>query len=207
MDGFQVTVIGDKSVFAIGYHFFPVEGDADSCWPMNRCTGIRLFISGADVMGFTRNGRHVQPAWDFDELVEWLDDFARNSREEPFPYPDVPGNSLADLDYNARDFDSNDDEEFDRYYATLNDWIWSHSWLHARSGAIIPDILFRVLGSDVELSWDNREAEEGVRFDSERGSALVPLATFRDVVSRFVAAYLRHWGGYAWDRVQRQPAD
>lgn len=201
MDDFHATVIGDRTAFAIGYHFFPVEGDASACWPMNRCTGIRLFVDGNDVMGFTRDGNHVQPAWDFDDLVEWLDGFARNAREEPFPFPDVPGETLSELDWNARNFDTDDEREFDRYYTTLNDWIWRHSWVHARAGAIIPDVLFRVLGKNVEISWDNREAEEGVVFDSEAGSALVPLATFRDVVSRFVAAYLRHWGGYAWDQV------
>lgn len=193
-------IIGDEQQFAIGYSFFPRESNTSENWPMNRCTEIRLFLSGADIMGFSRHGEHVQPAWDFDDLVAWLDDFARDAHEEPFPIPNVPGSCLTELDDNARDFDTDDQDEFDRYYDKLNDWVWNHSWFHERAGAIIPYVLFRILGGNVEISWDNRDAEEDVTFDSLTGHAFVPLATFRDVVSRFVAAYLKHWGGYAWDQ-------
>lgn len=87
------------------------------------------------------------------------------------------------------------------YNEKLGAYVWPRSWHHTCDEAMFPHLYFRILGKNVEISWNNREAEEGVVFDSEAGSALVPLATFRDVVSRFVAAYLRHWGGYAWDQV------
>ena len=49
-------------------------------------------------------------------------------------------------------------------------------------------------GGKVEISWDNRNPEDGVTFDCEFGGARVNAETFRAVVLEFVDAYERHWG-------------
>lgn len=196
-------VIGDTEQFAIGYAFLPREPNTSENYPMHQCTEMAMVVAGTNLMGFTRDETACTVRWQLDEAVEFLDEFARNSRDEKFPFADVPGCCLAELEYNARDFDTDDDDEFDRYYDALDEYVWPRSWHHTCGEAVFPFIYFRVVGNDVEISWDNRDAPEGVAFDTVAGHALVPLATFRDVVSRFVAAYLGHWGGYAWDLVER----
>ena len=196
------TIIGDVRAFAIGY-MFPVDPQSEYVADRHD-TRMTMYIGGVNVLGFVTE--MVEPPvhgtlqWNLDEAVEWLDEFARNSRAEEFPFPNVPGTCLAELDENARDFDCEDENEFDCYYDALDDYVWPRSWHHTCDEAVFARLYFRILGGNVEISWDNRGAEEGVTFDTLTGHALVPLATFRDVVSRFVAAYLKHWGGYAWDQ-------
>lgn len=196
------TVIGNEDAFAIGYAFLPREPNASENWPLHQCTEMTFCVEGVNLLGFMRGGELNTLRWQLDEAVEFLDEFARNSREEPFPYPDVPGNTLAELDYNAHDFESDDIEASLNYYEKLDEYVWSRSWHHTCGEAVFPAIYFRVIGQNVEVSWDNKDLEEGegLSFISQTGHALVPLATFRDVVSRFVAAYLKHWGGYAWNQ-------
>ena len=195
-------VIGNESEFAIAYAFLPREPNISENYPMHQCTEMAMFLKGTNIMGFIRGETSYTVRWQLDEAVEWLDEFARNSRDEAFPFPDVSGSCLAELDYNARFFDTEDEAEFDRYYDVLDDYVWPRSWHHTCDEAVFPAVYFRVLGQNVEVSWDNKDMEEGKDFSfiSQTGHALVPLATFRDVVSRFVAAYLKHWGGYAWDQ-------
>ncbi len=42
--------------------------------------------------------------------------------DSPFPF-DVEGECAAELDNNARLFDSDTDEELEKYYLCLNDWV------------------------------------------------------------------------------------
>ena len=46
----------------------------------------------------------------------------------------------------------------------------------------------------VELSWNNRNVEDGVVFDCEFGGTRVDAETLRSIVLEFVDTYERHWG-------------
>ena len=186
------TVIGDPSDFAIGYAFI-----SD-----NRCTEISMYANGTNLLGFTKEGTHYTTRWLYlEDLIAWLKSFALNMKEDPFPI-DADGEYAAEKDANARalapelDDDSSDEEleAFDAYFNRFIDWVWNHTWLSERGGAILSDIYFEYKAGMVELSWNNRHPEEGVMFDCVFGGTRVEAETFRTVVLKFADAYEQHWG-------------
>ena len=49
-----------------------------------------------------------------------------------------------------------------------------HRWNVTGSGAILADVYFQLVGTGVEVSWDNRDVEENVTFQSLTDSAKIP---------------------------------
>lgn len=67
--------------------------------------------------------RYKTTRWNLDELVLYLRDLPiMLKNDSPFPF-DVEGKCAAELDNNARLFDSDTDEELEKYYLCLNDWV------------------------------------------------------------------------------------
>ncbi len=48
----------------------------------------------------------------------------------------------------------------EKYYDSLDDWTYNHSWYHARSGAVVPDVIFRKTDDKIEISWWNDQEDE-----------------------------------------------
>ncbi|WP_417118840.1 hypothetical protein [Olsenella phocaeensis] len=188
----EQIVVGDPSGFAIGCAFL---GD-------NRCTEISMWANGINLLGFTKEDCHYTTRWLYLEgLVAWLNSFARNITEDPFPI-EAEGEFAAEKDAYARaqlpevDDDSTDEEmdELDAQYDLFGNWSFEHTWISERGGAILPDIFFEYKNGMIELSWDNRNAGDGVVFDCEFGGTRVDAETFKKVVLDFVEAYEQHWG-------------
>lgn len=178
------TIVGDPAVFAIGYAFLGTR----------RTTEVSMFAGGANLLGFTQDGERRTTRWPHLEgLVAWLRDFALTMREDPYPV-EAEGEYAAQRDAAARTFESDDEGEMDAYYDTICDWAYAHSWHSESGGAILSDMLFEYRDGMVELSWDNRDAGDGVKFDFELGGVRVDAASFRDVVLKFSEAYERYWG-------------
>ena len=178
----KTKLAGDKASFAFEYTFF------DSV----RETELSLYVSGSNLLSFECGGRKLTTRWNLDELVLWLRDFLNNMQEDPYPV-EADGEYAAVKDINARDFDSDDDEAFDAYYDTLDAWNSRHRWHPACAGAILADLYFRQAGETVEISWNNRDAEEGVVFSSILGGTSVPKEIFISVVDQFLKDYADHW--------------
>ncbi len=186
------VIIGDPSVFAIGYAFM---GD-------DRTTEISMFANGTNLLGFTKEGYHYTTRWKYlEDLVAWLESFTLNMAADPFPI-DADGVFAAEKTENARasapdvDDDSSDEEldAFDAYFDRFGDWVWNHTWLSERGGAILSNVYFEYKAGFIELSWNNRHLEEGVVFDCEFGGTRVDAEAFKAVVLEFVDAYEKHWG-------------
>ena len=96
-------------------------------------------------------------------------------------------------DNNAREFDSDNDEEFDAYYDRLYEWNLRHRWHTASSGAILADVYFQLVGDCVEISWNNEDLDEEVEFVQQLGGARVKKETFISVVDSFLKEYANHW--------------
>lgn len=78
---------------------------------------------------------------------------------------------------------------------------WSHFYVrHAlcagREGGIFPNVWFRRILDDVEISWDNdsNPAEQPIRFLERRGEGLVSAREFADVLGGILAASLDELG-------------
>ncbi len=171
-----------NTTFALLYTFFDDT----------RETEISMIVDGRNILAFERNGSLLTTRWNLDDLAFWLRDFLNHMKEDPYPV-DTEGEYAAIKDINAREYDSDDEEEFDAYYDKLDDWNLRHRWHTASSGAILADVYFQLVGDYVEISWNNEDAEEGVLFQNLIGGSRVPKELFVSGVESFLKAYATHW--------------
>ena len=174
--------IGNKSNFAIEYEFIDDT----------RETELSMFIDCKNILEFRQNEKILTPRWNFEELMLWLRGFIDGMSEEPYPV-EVDGEFAAVKDVNAREFDTDDIEEFDKYYDKLDEWNMKHRWHTAASGAILPDLYFEQKGNTVEISWNNNDLYDGVIFSNILGGARIEKQLFVDVVDKFLKDYAKHW--------------
>lgn len=188
----EETFVGRPSVFAIGYAFLGND----------RITEISMWADGVNLLGFTKNNEHLTTRWAYlEDLVAWLNNFARNMTDDPFPI-EAEGEFAAEKEAYARDQlpnlddDCSDEEldEFDAQVDRFDGWSFEHTWISERGGAILSNIFFEYKAGIVELSWDNRDFGDGVVFDCEFGGTRVDAKVFKNVVLEFVGAYEQHWG-------------
>jgi len=175
-------IVGNKENFAIEYKIASKK---------EKTTELYMYVDGVNILEFELDGEVHTTTWDIDELVEWLEGFSHRNDETPFPH-EVPGETAAEKDVNARDFDSDDEDQYDKYYETLNQWVYDHTWNHASSGGILANVYFRRVEQDVELSWDNDD-QAYVSFVSMRGSKMVNAEEFKGIVRTFASAYRTEW--------------
>ena len=175
-------IIGNPAIFAVTYAFYD-----DS-----RETELSMFVNNRNILAFKREDQIYTTRWNLDELVFWLRDFLNHMTEDPYPV-DVPGDYAAEKDNNAREFDSDDDEEFDAYYVKLEEWNSRHRWHTASSGAILSDVYFQLVGDYVEISWNNEDVEDDVDFIQKLGGAKVEKKTFISVITSLLKEYALHW--------------
>ena len=174
--------ISYSSDFSITYRFFDDTHQ----------TEISMYVDGNNILAFERNGDVLTTRWDIDELAEWLRGFIDHMVEDPYPVA-VAGEYAAIKDINARDFDSDDKEDFDAYYDKLDEWNLRHRWHPASSGAILADVYFQLVGEYVEISWNNKESDEDVRFLNLLGGTKVRKDVYFDTVDAFLKEYALHW--------------
>ena len=178
----ETRVIGNPSVFAISYAFFDDSKE----------TEIAMFVNNQNILAFKRGDQVYTTRWNLDELAFWLRDYLNQMAEDPYPV-DAQGDYAAMKDNNAREYDSDNDEEFDAYYDRLYEWNLRHRWHTASSGAILADVYFQLVGDCVEISWNNEDLDEEVEFVQQLGGARVKKETFISVVDSFLKEYANHW--------------
>jgi len=178
----ETRVIGNPSEFAIAYAFVDES----------RETEISMIVDNQNILAFKREDQTYTTRWNLDELAFWLRDYLNQMAEDPYPV-DVQGDYAAMKDDNAREFDSDNDEEFDAYYEKLYEWNLRHRWHTASSGAILSDVYFQLVGDYVEISWNNKDMDEEVEFVHQLGGARVKKDTFILVVDSFLKEYANHW--------------
>lgn len=175
-------IIGNKDYFGIAYAFLDDKKD----------TEIEMYVNGSNILEFKNQGAIRTTRWNLDELASWLRDFIDNLKEDPYPVV-VKGRYAAEKDDNARDFDTDDFDEWDKYYEKLWNWCYIHRWHHASSGAILADVFFQLIGNKIEISWDNRNVDDGVEFSYLQGGAYIDKDEFVRVVNQFLNDYADHW--------------
>lgn len=178
----NASVIGDKMVFAISYEFFDESHE----------TELSMFIDGHNILEFSKNGEVLTTRWNLDDLALWLRNFIDHMKVDPYPI-NVVGDYAAMKDINAREFDSDDEEEFDAYYDKLDEWNLRHRWHPASNGAILADVYFEMTEQNVEISWNNQDFDDNITFKYELGGASVETNIFTEVVHQFLTAYAMHW--------------
>ena len=168
--------------FSISYAFFDDSKE----------TELSMFVGGKNILAFKRNGKSYTTRWNLDDLAFWLREFLNNIKEDPYPV-ETDGEYAANKDITARDFDCDNEEEFDTYYDKLDAWNLRHRWHTASSGGILSDVYFQLVGENVEISWNNEDAEDDVTFDNIVGGYKVKKELFVSVINDFLKAYALHW--------------
>ena len=174
--------ISNGADFSITYRFFDDT----------RETELSMNVNGVNILEFERNGSILTTRWNLDELAEWLRNFIDHMDEDPYPV-ETDGEYAAMKDISARDFDSDDEDEFDAYYDKLDDWNLRHRWHPACAGAILADVYFQLVGEAVEISWNNEDAYDGIKFRNILGGARINKDTFYDTIDDFLKEYAAHW--------------
>ena len=155
-------------------------------------TEISMFVNDNNILSFERNGKVLTTRWDLDEISFWLRTFIDNMIEDPYPV-EVEGEFAANKDINAREFDTDNEDEFNAYYDALDDWNLRHRWHPASSGAILADVCCQLVEDYVEISWNNQDSEEGVVFHNLIGGVRIPKDIFYTTVDSFLKEYADHW--------------
>ena len=171
-----------ETTFAIQYTFFDESHE----------TELSILVNDANILSFYRDEKKMTTRWNLDELALWLRCFLDNLKEDPYPV-EIEGEYASIKDINAREFDTEDDAEFDVYYDKLDDWDMRHRWHPAFSGGILADLYFQLIGENIEISWNNQNPEEGVKFQFELGGVSIPKERFISEVNSFLEAYAMHW--------------
>ena len=155
-------------------------------------TEISMLVNGNNILSFERDGQELTTRWNLDELAFWLRDFVDNLKHDPYPV-ETKGEYASVKDVNAREFDTDNEDEFDIYYDKLDEWNRHHRWHTASNGAILADLYFQLVDENVEVSWNNKEPEEGVTFRYKFGGVKIPHEQFVREVNLFLREYADHW--------------
>lgn len=178
----DTNTISNSKSFSLTYNFFDDTHE----------TELSMMIGENNILAFKRGNSILTTRWNLDELVLWLRGFIDTMAEDPYPV-EADGEYAAIKDINARDFDSEDEDEFDAYYDRLDDWNLRHRWHPASCGAVLADLYFQLVGNEVEISWNNEDTEEDVEFLNTVGGTKVKKEVFYNVVDAFLKAYALHW--------------
>jgi hypothetical protein len=180
-------IIGNKDKF--GFELSKVSDSDHTC-------KLKLFVDSKNICEWKdSNGKvHKEIWWNLDELINYLHDTVDFIYDDdPFPVDDIAGECASELDNNARDFESENDEEMEDYYDSLDDWTYNHSWYHARSGAVVPDVMFRKINNRIEVSWWNDQEDEGRFFTNKYGYALIDCDYYRETIEALFDSYNNVW--------------
>ena len=175
-----MNTIGKKSSFAMEYCINNDSGD----------TELAMYVKGSNILAFICDGKEATTCWNIDEIALWLRKFIDDMEDDPYPV-NINGEYAADKDKNAREFDSEDIEEFDAYYDKLDEWYLRHRWHTASEGGVLADVYFQKIGNLVEISWNNEDLDEDVHFVNTIGGDKVDKDEFVTVVDAFLKEYAK----------------
>lgn len=134
--------------------------------------------------------------WSLLPVLEWLLDVGiRLVNEDPYPRfskgRDV-GDGTAWYDATLQPPVLSEEAER-RWFLRRSEWRHHHALRRSTEDAALPNVVFRRLGDDVEISWDNESwaaARSNLRFVERRGRALTPARRFGRVIRETVVEVL-----------------
>ena len=157
-------------------------------------TEFKMFINKKNILEFKFNGESRTTTWNIDDVIIFLHSKVLVFTNDDIKFPiEIEGTSAAEKANNARDFDTDDEDEFDKYYDALNDWVYDHSWQHECQGGYIADVIFRKVENNIEVSWDNRELYDDVEYTDLTGYKLIDIDTFTKIIIQLFDDYNNMW--------------
>ncbi|WNS47093.1 hypothetical protein [Paenibacillus sp. MMS20-IR301] len=187
-------MFGDTHIFAIKYDFtknpFNERGLLAESWGK-----FELWVNGKELCKFSRNNQDTTYEWNLIHLVEWLsENLPTILTDEEFPLP-VQGKTSIELLASSLEFDSDNDDEFDEWFSTKQDWEFKHSWFSSRGGSYLSEVYFRNFGNKIEISWNNESLySDEISFPYSTGLEYVPIYVFESVIKDYIHDFLQILG-------------
>lgn len=138
-----------------------------------------------------RGESHAGLSWYLSPVIDWL---IRNwtwlLHEEHYAWPDKSGLPAAVATISALERTiSSPDETERRAYESIHAWWSRHAFRAADSSAVYPDIYFRRVADDIEVSWLARQPDfvpEGFSLTLAPGYALLPISAVAEPLWHFL---------------------
>jgi Zn-dependent peptidase ImmA (M78 family) len=159
---------------------------------------IRIIIGGHVL---TRHRLHNEQkeaiGWYLAPIMAWLiDQWPWLLHEESFAWPDRSGESAAVATSSAlSQYIASDDEIEQEHYRKTHDWWSRHALRAADPSALYPDVYFRRVEDDIEISWLERQPQfspKDFSLDLTPGAALLPVAFVAQTLWSFIEWGLEH---------------
>lgn len=163
---------------------------------------IKIVVGGHVLTRHRLHGEQKEAVgWYLAPIIEWLvEQWPWLLHEEAFNWPDRSGESAAIATSSALcQYIASDDEVERELYRQVHDWWRRHALRAADPSALYPDVYFRRVEDDIEVSWLERQPEfapKDFSIDLTPGSALLPVT--------LVAESL--WSFIEWGLVHARPA-
>lgn len=173
-----MNCFGNRSLFAIEYENCDEEDSILDVW-----------IENKPICRFYRNGILQKYKWNLTSIVEWFEqNIEYIVNEEKFPLP-INANSSIEFYNKSSGFDSEDMEEFDKWYITRQDWCFRHSWFINRNGSFLPEVFFRRVNGKIEIEWDNSCTYNGITYEFPKGIFYIDIQEFCHVINGFISYF------------------
>ena len=153
---------------------------------------LRITVAGQVLTAHKFNGKarnHL--SWYIAPLVEWMiENWTWLFHEENFSWPEKTGTPAAVATFLAMERTIGSDDEAERSsYAEIQAWWRRHALRASDSSAIYPDIFFRRVNDDIEISWQSRQpvfAPESFALMLAPGYILLPVEAVAGPLWRFL---------------------
>lgn len=139
-----------------------------------------------------RGASHDSLSWYLLPIIDWvICNWTWLLHEERYAWQDKSGQpaAVATLSALERSIASPDETER-RTYEAIHAWWNRHALRAADSSAVYPDVYFRRLGDDIEISWLSRQPEfapSGFSLTLAPGFALLPVSAVAEPLWQFLA--------------------
>ncbi|CAG9183069.1 hypothetical protein [Cupriavidus pampae] len=156
-------------------------------------TGDLRITVGNQVLTENRFGQSSRDhlSWYLSPVLDWLiTSWTWLFHEEGYAWLDKSGDSAAVATISAikRTIASSSDAEHDLYKLT-QEWWQRHALRAADSSALYPDVYFRRVGDDIEISWLDRQpsyAPDGLAIALLPGCAVLPVRAVAEPLWQFL---------------------
>ena len=172
-----------KNIFLIKFYYRPEISYED--WI------LKVYVDDKNICEFTVDGRIEEDTGNLIFLSDWFKNnlkFILNKNDE-FPLA-VDGNSGIEIRKKAYAIGIKENKEIE-WFEAVYEWSERHLWTFSGLEMIYPDVMFRRIENNIEISWDSRNKYKDnknykIEFTNLKGRFFVNMEKFEKEVLSFI---------------------
>ena len=172
-----------KNIFSIKFYYRPEISYED--WI------LKVYVDDKNICEFTVDGRIEEDTGNLIFLSDWFKNnlkFILNKNDE-FPLA-VDGNSGIEIRKKAYAIGIKKNKEI-QWFEAIHEWSERHLWTFSGLEMIYPDVMFRRIENNIEISWDSRNKYKDnknykIEFTNLKGRFFVNMEKFEKEVLSFI---------------------